>query len=641
MESSAPHETFTLRWEKWGVIVLIAAGFAAYANSFSVPFLLDDTVSILDNASLRHLGRLGDVLTPPEDAGVGGRPFANLSFAINYAIGGNEVRGYHLVNLGIHLVAALVLLGLVRRILAGRTFATLVREELRAPLALIVALLWLLHPLQTEAVTYLSQRTESLMGLCYLGTLYALVRLAETRSSRWFAVAVIVCAGGMATKEVMITAPVMALLFDRTFVAGSFRAAWRQRRWFYLGLAATWLVLVFHLSGITHRGVTYETVTWWRYALIECGALLHYLRLAVWPSPLIFDYGPDLSAAITDLIAPAVVVGALMVSVAVALWRRPVLGFVGAWFFVLLAPTSSFIPIAAQPVAEHRMYLPLAALIGAIAFAAGTRWGRNALVALAAAAVLGGLLTHQRNADYQTAAGLWRDTLAKRPNNSRAHAALGEVLLRQNELPAALAELNTALQLEPNDAKAHNNLATVLQDTGHADEAIAHYRASVRLEPNSASTHYNLGNALLALGRPAEAIISLQRAVALEPTLAVAHGGLGNALVAGGRAPEAAAHYEEALRLDPGLAAVHFAFANLLAGTKRFADAIPHYEATLRAYPDSPEAHFNLATMFALTGHWGDATSHYETTLRLKPDFPGARENLAKLRALDPLANKP
>ncbi len=641
MESLAPHETSTSRWKLLGGLVLVAAGFAAYANSFSVPFLLDDTVSLVENPSLRHLWPLSDVLSPPEDTGVGGRPLANLSFALNYAAGGIAVRGYHLVNLGIHLLAALVLFGLLRRILAERTLAHLVPEDIRAPLALVVALGWLLHPLQTEAVTYLSQRTESLMGLCYLLTLYALIRLAETPSSRWFAVAVIACACGMATKEVMVTAPLMAFLFDRTFVAGSFRAAWRLRRWLYLGLASTWIILVFHLSGITHRGVTYETVTWWRYALIECGALLHYLRLAVWPSPLIFDYGPELPATVSDLIGPAVVIGALIALVAVALWRRPMVGFVGAWFFLLLAPTSSFIPIAGQPMAEHRMYLPLAALIAAVAFAAGARWGRNALLALAALAALGSFLTHQRNADYQTAASLWRDTLAKRPNNSRAHAALGEVLLRQNELPAAIAELNTALTLDSNDAKAHNNLATVLQDTGHVDEAIAHYRASTRLEPNVASTHYNLGNALLGLGRTAEAIIALARAVALAPTLAVAHGGLGNALVAAGRAPEAVAHYQEALRLDPNLAPVHFAFANLLAGANRFADAIPHYEATLLAYPDSPDVHFNLGTMLALTGHTSDAISHYETTLRLKPDFAAARENLAKLRALDPSATKP
>jgi tetratricopeptide (TPR) repeat protein len=636
VDSPAPSHFSASRWPAIGALVLVIAGIAAYSNAFSVPFVLDDTVSIVDNESIRSLWPIGPVLSPPEDAGVGGRPLANLSFALNYALGGTNVRGYHIVNLAIHLAAALLLFGLVRRTLGAAMLAPRFREETRAPLALVVALLWLLHPLQTEAVTYVSQRTESLMAFFYLLTLYAFVRLAEAPSRGWWAIAVGAGAGGMATKEVMVTAPLIVLLFDRTLIAGSFRAAWQRRRWFYLTLAATWLVLVFHLSGIAQRGVTYATVTWWQYALTESTALVTYLQLAFWPAPLVFDYGTEFPVSFGGTAGPAAVILALLAGATLALRFRPPLGLAGAWFFVLLAPTSSFIPIAGQPIAEHRMYLPLAGLICAIALPAVARFGRAALAALVSLAAFYGVLTHERNFTYQSAENLWRDTIAKRPDNARAHAALGAALLRQNQLPAAIVEFGLALKLQPNDATTHNNLATALQDAGRSSEAIAHYQASARLEPNAASTFYNLGNALLDAGRSAQAITALERALALKPNLAVAHAALANAFVATNRPAEALVHYTEALRLDPTLAPAHFALANLLAGAGRFSDALPHYEATLKAYPNVPEAQYNFATALAMTSHTTAAITHYEIALRLKPDFAAARDNLAKLRGATP-----
>ena len=633
MHSLASTQTIARRWTALGGVVLIIAGLAAYSNSFSVPFVLDDTVSILENPSIRQLSPLGAVLAPPEEAGVGGRPLVNLSFALNYAMGGTTVTGYHVVNLVIHLAAALTLFGLVRRTLAAPTLAARFREETHAPLALVVALLWLLHPLQTEAVTYVSQRAESLMGLFFLFTLYAFVRSSETRSRVWFAATVAICTCGMATKEVMVTAPVIVLLFDRTFVSGNFRNAWQQRRWFYLALATTWLVLAFNLSGIPQRGVGYATVTWWQYALTECGALLTYLRLTVWPAPLVFDYGAEFARIGSDAIFPATVIVALLTAVVITLWRAPVWGFVGAWFFVLLSPTSSIVPIAGQPMAEHRMYLPLAALLAAVAFAVFARFGRSALLGLAAFATLGGFLTFRRNADYHTASGLWRDTIAKCPTNPRAHAALGAVWLREKKIPEAIAELETALRANPNDAHAHNNLATALQDTGRLAEAIAHYQASARLDPTSANTYYNLGNALLEFGRPTEAIAAQERSLSLKPNLAVAHSGLGNALAAVDRTADAIPQYVEALRLAPDLAPTHFALANLLANSGRLVDSLPHFEATLQAYPNVPEAHFNFAMVLARTGHTTEAIAQFETAVRLKPDFVEAQENLATLRA--------
>ena len=189
------------------------------------------------------------MLCPPSHGEtVSGRPVLNLSLALNYAVSGCDVRGYHVTNLAIHLAAALLLFGIVRRTLprfrgcgGGQQLA---RLQLATPLALAIALLWAVHPLQTESVTYIVQRAESLMGLFYLLTLYCFLRGAgSARAIFWYAGSVLACLLGMATKEVMVSAPLVVLLYDRTFLAGSFREAWRRRWAYYLALAATWLLL--------------------------------------------------------------------------------------------------------------------------------------------------------------------------------------------------------------------------------------------------------------------------------------------------------------------------------------------------------------------------------------------------------------
>lgn len=616
-------------------LLIAGAALAVYSNCFSVPFLLDDTGSILENASIRRLWPLTPVLAPPAHAGVGGRPIANLTFALNHALGGFDVRGYHFVNLAIHLGAALALFGLVRRTLAlprvRERLAT--TDDTAATIALGAALLWALHPLQTETVTYISQRTEALMALFYLTTLYCFVRATQSPGVIWKILAAGSCTLGMATKEVMVTAPVMVFLYDRTFVAGTFRAAWQQRRWFHLVVAATWLLLLFLLADVQERGVGHVSVAWWEYALTSSRAILHYLRLAIWPAPLIFDYGTEVVRSVVDAWPQLLGLAALVATTLLALWRRPMLGFGGAWIFALLAPATSIVPVAGQTMAEHRMYLPLAALAVGAALV-GHRWiGARAIFATATAAVLLGGATFVRNRDYRDAVTLWTDTVEKRPQNARAHASLGAALLGQGQLRPAIAALERALHLNPGLAEAHNNLATALLDVDRTADAVAHFAAALKLRPGTASTHYNFGNALLALGRTTEAIAQQQQALILQPEFPEASCALANALFAAGRLDEAIARYRDTLRLRPDLTAAHFGLANALAQSGRPADSVPYFETTLRAVPKSVEAHYNLGNVLLALGRAADAVRHYTVAVELKPDFAEAHVNLASALA--------
>lgn len=617
------------------VALMVVAVLAAYSNTFDVPFLFDDTASIVENTSIRHLWPPGAVLSPPAQAGVGGRPVANLTFAINFALGGLNVRGYHAVNLAIHLGAALALFGLVRRTLELPLLRPWTVQTGAAPLRLawLISLVWALHPLHTESVTYISQRTESLMGFFYLTTLYCVVRSATTaRSGRWVTLAVLSGVAGTATKEVMVTVPVLALLYDRTFIAGSFRAAWEARRRLHLALFATWIPLLYLLSDVHERGVGHAAVAWWEYALTSTRAIVMYLGLSLWPKPLIFDYGTEVARHLGDVWPQLLLLATLACATILALWRRPIAGFLGSWVIVLLAPATSIVPVAGQTMAEHRMYLPLAAVVAAvIALAYRTVGPRVGTVTLGMAVLLGGA-TFARNRDYRDAVALWSHTVAHRPQNARAHAALGAALLEQNQLAAAVASLESALRLDPGLSEAHNNLATALQDLNRPEEAIAHYSAALRLRPGTASTHYNFGNALLGLGRTAEAIAQQRQALILQPNFPEALCALAQALAMNQQADEAISRFRAALQLRPDLAPAHFGLANVLAATGRGAEAIPHYEATLRAVPSSVEAHFYLGVVLAQSQRVREAIVHFEAALKLKPDFTAARENLEALR---------
>ncbi len=659
------------RWPVALAAVLIGLGvLGAYHNSFTGALIFDDQPAILENPTIRQLWPVWKPLSPPNDQTVSGRPLTNLSLAVNYALSGTDVRSYHAFNLLIHVLGGLVLTGIVRR--------TLLRPILRErfgrdalPLALVVALLWSLHPLQTEAVTYVVQRVESLMGLFYLLTIYCFIRSVESpRPWGWRAGAVAACLFGMATKEVMVTAPAMVLLYDRTFVAGSFREAWRLRRWLYLAMAATWLLLVGLVAsaGWDRNGTSgFDVgVTPGAYWLTQFEAIARYLWLSVWPHPLVFEYGTFWVRHPVEVVPYALLVVPLAAATLVALWRRSVMGFLGAWFFAILAPTS-VMPGRIQMIVEHRMYLPLAAVIALAVGGSVAHLGRRSLAAFLALAVAAGWLTERRNEDYRSGVSLWLDTVAKRPGNARAHNCLGVVLFdggrtpeaiqsyetalrlrpdypeahnnlgyaltKAGRIPEAIAELGIALRMEPDYAKAHTNLGNALLVAGRIPEAIKHYEAALRIAPDDPKPHYNLGNALLAAGRIPAAIEQYEVTLRIKPDDAEAHFNLGNALFQASRVAAAIEHYKAAERIRPDYAEAHSNHGNALLQLKRIPEAMAEFTAALRINPDYAEGHNNLGAALYQAGRIEEAIQQFEAALRLKPDYGDARHNLEWLRA--------
>jgi tetratricopeptide (TPR) repeat protein len=503
--------------------------------------VFDDFSCLLDNPHIRQLWPLWRACLALPETALAGRPLASLSFALNRALTGSSLWGYHAANIALHAFNSGMVWALLRRAWRSPRLAAdgaAGADSRRADrLALGVALVWAAHPLLTDAVTYVVQRTELLMAAALLTTLYAVARAATAdeapgprRSIRWSVVAVAACAAGMLCKEVMVVAPLLAWGLDATLWSSSWRQAWRRRRGLYLGLFATWAIL----AALQALGARQTTAGFgaglgpWPYLLTQAGAVAHYARLSLWPHPLAADYADwPLARAVVDVWPHALLVAAALAATAVGLRRRHPLALLGAWWFLILAPSSSLLPIATELVAERRAYLPSVAVVlgGALALralaarAAPSAAARGALLAgLTAALALGGMsLTRARNAEFATEERLLRATLAARPRNHRARYNLAVVATEQGRADEAIQLLQEAVRLRPDYAPAHNNLGVLHGQAGRWPEAEAASRRAIALDPSRAEPHNNLGHALAQQGRLADAIAEFRQALARDP----------------------------------------------------------------------------------------------------------------------------
>lgn len=561
-------------WPLLAPALLVLAVVLAYANTLRAPFLFDDVGAVMENPTIRNLASLAIFQPPADGSTTTGRPLVNASFALNYALSGDHVGSYHALNLAIHAAAALTLLGLLRRTLASLQLK--LSSFNSAAAALAAAALWALHPLQTESVTCIAQRTESLCGFFYLFAFYAFARAASPAAepspgwsaltpTRWLALSVVSSALGMATKEVMVTAPVLVFLYDRTFVAGSFSAAWRARRGYYLALAATWFVLIALLvlnSGARGASAGFGLgITPWTYLLTQAEALVLYLRLALWPYPLVLDYGTAVVRSLAEVWWQGPVVLALLAATAVSLFsRRPslrALGFAGAWFFVILAPSSSVVPLITQTIAEHRMYLPLAALIAVAVVGLSARLPTIAGPCFAALSLAALFATVARNHLYRDPVVIWSDNVARLPANPRGHHNLALALHHGGRAAESHAHFARAIALDPAYVTAHFNWAVALLAESRTAEALSHLEATVRLAPDHLDAHRKLGLLHARAERLAPAAEHFRAVIRLVPTDADAHANLGNVLLLSGQPQAAIAAYETSLRLRPGDTRTH------------------------------------------------------------------------------------
>jgi tetratricopeptide (TPR) repeat protein len=658
--------------------IIAFAGTIVYLNSLPAPFIFDDQTAILNNSGIRQLWPLTVPLSPRADTPLAGRPIVSLTFAINYATSGLDVRAYRLTNIAIHLMAAFALFGLVRRTLllpssgpakaghygsaeaghygsakaghygsaeaghsgsaeAGHSGSlTTAFGQHATDLAWVIALIWTLHPLPSETIDYVTQRTESMMGLCYFLTLYFSVRALERPPGRWQIAAIAACAAGMACKESMVTAPLMVVLFDWVFVTTAMTRKIHRTR-LYVGLAATWLLLAVLMQSGPRTTVGFATgVSGWTYLLNQAPTLLSYLRFAFWPRHLILDYGIPQPVTLADVWLPVALIVAIGAVVVLLLVRRPPLGFLGAWFFILLAPTSSIVPISTEVGADRRMYVPLAAIVALVVLGAYRMWTsrglrKGALVGSAAAisvCLLLSIATMERNGEYESKLSILQTTVERKPQ-PRAYQMLATALFEAGRRQEALQYLEKARE----DPVASFMLGVELISEGQYTRGADELERFVRLAPK----HVRAMDAREALGRVYAINGNLERAttylnevLAADPRRGSAHGFLGGVLIQQGRRAEGVREFQIAADVQPGNADALRQLGIAQGQTGQLEAAIGTFKRAIELNPRSARDHYLLGRALAAFGQLPAAVPYFARAVELDPQDAEAREDLRR-----------
>jgi tetratricopeptide (TPR) repeat protein len=596
--------TWVQRVQRWLPLALIAVVLLSYRNSYSGVFVFDDTGIIQTNPKVQHLWPLWDAVLRPT------RWLADISYAVNFAIGGMNPADFHAGNVLIHLGATLLLFGLIRRMLNLPFWAG--RWDGCSPfLAAAIAGIWGAHPLQTESVTYIVQRDESLMGFFFLLTLYCYVRtVTSPRPRLWVDVSLLTCLIGMGTKEMMVAIPILVPLFDGIFVFSSWRDAFARRWKVYLAFGLLWGVFFIQLLHINPAEIGLEAAqgyhgfTRGEYLLTQFEVIPHYLRLVFYPVGQCLDYMWLPTESLWVWVWPGIVLWGIIGAAAIGVLMRKPIGWVAAAFLLILAPTSSLMPLP-DPAVEHRMYLPLAAVlvfIGVGGYAVLERilksrpprwrpWGVSlgVGVCLVAVAILG-TMTYQRNLDYLSEFRMWQDVVEKRPDNWRAYLAVSKSLLQCGQFEKTIEWVDRFKRKIPDYASFTDAEIAALKD--------APTRARVR------ATYFtmienNVGVAKSQLGRVDEALVHYRTVLRFTPDDKEALNNIGYELFLRGATNDAVRHWFAALNADPNNAPAHAFLAMIYEDRQQWANAIHHYQAVLAENPSHVVYQYRLGWLLA------------------------------------------
>jgi len=569
-------------WHLLAVMVILAAGIICYADTFNVPFVLDDVTSILTNPLVKEF-----------DFRLKSRILGDLSFALNYRLHGLDLSGYHVVNLLLHLLNAGLIYLLVQIIFSTPLLQGFAEEKngSRPAVPLLIglgaAIIFVSHPLQTQAVTYLAQRVAVLATTFYLGALlcYAGSRLSGKRiiAAALLLISLLLAVAGVMTKENAVTVPLAVLLFEVTFFRGDLSRRLLPIFWYLLPLVTAPLIMLGRIgfsvdllgdvSRLTAEGGAPPRLT---YLLTQFPVIVSYLRLFFFPYGQNLDHDVPLRSSLVDpMVLLPIVLLATIAAACVGFWRAsrhaeagtrvllalPAFGI--GWFFITLLVESSVIPIR-DVMFEHRMYLPLAGLLIALSAALwgcvslAMREGSQRQVAgsftlvLAVVTLLLSAATIMRNRVWHDEITLWQDVVAKSPAKARAHGSLGHAYQRSGNQEAALHSYLEAVRLAPDDHIARNNLGTIYLTTNRPNEALGQYEAALRSSPLNPQIHYNIGLACEKLGRLNEAVVAYQEALRLKGDHDKAANNLGIVFYRQGRTVEAMKNFKRAVAINPG-----------------------------------------------------------------------------------------
>jgi len=616
-------------------LIILAIPFGLYWSTIHGAFHYDDFHHIVENKSIRNLGNLAELfLDPATFSSQRGarmyRPVLMTSYAVNYSLGELNPDGWHLFNILLHGLNTLLLFGIARKFL-------------RHPgPALLVALIFVIHPVGGESINYISSRSSLLMATFFLAAFLAYQHGVEQERIRrwpWLVLANILYVLALFTKESAVVLPLVILVYEFLFLRGpeserKMPGGVSRRLLPLILLTIGYLILRQLMLGVILSPVQTRPV--WINLLTEIKAYFFYIRLMLWPVGLSVDHSFRIETSITGprvLLALSGLI--LLLSLGLFLARSKesgnrVLSLCLVWYFLTLVPTSSIVPLN-MLVNERRLYLPLAAF----ALALGTaylkikpRAPRTSLGVLLFTALSFSSLVIARNPVWNQEVSLWRDAYRKAPDNPRPARGLADCYFFDNQLERSLGLYRKASLLEPDSARIHHNIGVTLDLLGQAESALHELKLAYDLFPDDVWINFSLGNVYEQVGSFELARFHLEKAVALDPNHAMAHNNLGRIYFVQGNWDAAEYEYRLALGLEPEHEFANYNLGLLLYHRRRAEEALPHLRAAFQANPSFPDNAFRLGLCLLRLRQWAQAREAFLKAVELNPAMTQAWYNL-------------
>ena len=591
-----------------------------YSNSFTASWHLDDYSSILWNHKIKNLSKAFQDIIPNQ------RGICDFTFAVNYYFSGPNVFGFHVINLIIHIISAFMVYFIIRLTLIiynGEDSDSLPGQLENLPLA--GSLIFVAHPIQTQAVTYIVQRYASLATMFYLIALVFFIkaRMSFIKSNgKFFSkhhfpyyLCSFVCALlAMRTKEIAATIPLILLLYDFIFFKKTEKklkdTLFYMIPFFFLVLIIIVLRVYFVSPDFTELGDSIDRglndpsadITRGEYAITSINVILTYIRLLFLPmNQNIFHIYPISSSIFSNYTYLSLFVHLAIIVFAVVIFKTSrLISFGIFWFYITISVESSIILIG-NVIFEHRLYLPslgvVFSLVGMVLLK--VKWEKISYIFFLIIITMFSMQTFNRNLVWKDELSFWNDCLSKSKDNPSpiAYLSLGNFYSDKKLYDASIVKYIKALEIDPNYFRAHNNLGLVYWKKGKLKEAIKEYQIAIKLNPDFADVHNNLGNAYSFQGFFKDAIAEYKAALESEPQMVDAHNNLGNVYNAQGRLDDAIAEYKAVLKLDPNVT----------------------------------EAHYNLGVVYRSKGLLSEAAEEFKNALKIRPDLIQARQAIESM----------
>jgi tetratricopeptide (TPR) repeat protein len=604
------------------VLLIIVLGFAVYGNSLGGKFLWDDDCLVKGNIHLRGWSNLPRIFS--EDMGTGGgaryhfyRPLLIFSYLVDYSLWKLNVVGYHLTNTLLHILAVLAIYWLVNLLYEDRL------------LSLLASMFFVVHPVHTEVVSYISGRADILVLLFMLLSFIFYLKSSRSKIRGTYILMVLSCICAFLSKESTVTLPLLLLLYHFTF-----RKKIRLTRFLpIVAITGLYILLKASLSGSSLAPVS-SLASLFRRIPGFFVAFTNYLRLMLVPFNLHMEYGNKLFR-LTE--SRAMLGAAILLSLVVYLFKerknRGLIFFSASWFFLTLLPVSNTLFPLTFYMAERWLYLPSIGffLILAKLFTYLYRTRNLRILALLLTAALLSFysyLTIRQNNYWREPLTFYERTLEYAPDSARIHNNLGIIYHRMGREEEAVALFRKALEIDPDYPEAYNNLGNASNALGKREEALALYKKALEIDPDFALAHNNLGNAYAILGKREEALASYKKAIEADPNYAEAYYSLGNAYSGLGKTEDALALFKKTVELNPYHPGAHYNLGNAYSSLGKSEEALASYKKAIEINPDEALAYNNLGNAYSSLGRGEEALASYKKAIEINSDYPEAYYNL-------------